>query len=60
MDFEAYAPAHHLMQRLADDYMRETPDGVFYRSRKGGLVYVPRELPPPQASDEKRAAMPAD
>jgi hypothetical protein len=58
MDFEAYAPAHHLMQRLADDYMRKTPDGVFYRSRKGGLVYVPREIPPLRPSDQRRTGMP--
>lgn len=56
MNFEAYVPTPHLLQRLADDNVRETPDGLFYRGENGGLVYVPRDIPPPQASDDRRAA----
>jgi hypothetical protein len=55
MCFEAYVPKHHLMQRLADNLMHETPDGVFYRSSDGTLGYVPYASPPLQASDERRA-----
>lgn len=56
MCFEAYVPKDHLMQRLAADNVRETEDGLFYRTDADYWVYVPREIPPPQASDDRRAA----
>lgn len=58
MCFEPYVPKHHLMQRLAAAYMQETPDGVFYRSSEGGLVFIPREIPPLQPSDDRRSGGP--
>jgi hypothetical protein len=58
MRFEPYVPKHRLMQRLAENLMWETPDGVFYRSSDGSLGYVPHASPPLQASDERRAMAP--
>lgn len=56
MCFEPYVPKAHLMQRLRGEFMQETPDGLFYRNEEGGLVYVPCDIPPLQASDDRRAA----
>jgi hypothetical protein len=54
--FEPYVPKPHLLQRLADDDVQETPEGLFYRGENGGLVYAPDDIPPLQASDDRRAA----